>query len=121
MKTKKQIKILTGIILTIISGLAASYLVFTQSNSNPSPNQPVMIQVYYAVEHIPQASFITREMLDTFSIPQEHVNDVMFEVGEEDELIGMIAYLPLEKGALITAPLVKSPDELLGQIHAPSH
>ena len=103
-------KFLVGAALIVSAGLAALYL--TSALGNTGLNQPVMVQVYYAAESIPLGSLITSEMLGTFAIPQENVADVMFEVGEEEELIGKLARFNMDKGVLITAPMVISPESL---------
>ncbi len=45
-------------------------------------------------------------MLATFSLPPENVAEVMFEVGEEQNLVGQTAKFTLDQGTLITSAMV---------------
>jgi pilus assembly protein CpaB len=54
-------------------------------------------------------------MLSTFSIPPENVAEVMFEVGEEGNLIDQTARFTLDQGTLITTSMVgNDPGDLPG-------
>lgn len=80
-----------------------------------APTEVASSQVYYASQNIPQGTTITPEMLDTFSIPQGNVAEVMFTVGEEANLIGQTARFTLDQGTLITSSMVGAdPGELPG-------
>jgi len=110
-------RILILLVLIVIIGLVVLYLVFNQLNAGPGPvaTQTASRQVYYAAQNIPQGTVITQEMLGTFSIPPENVAEVMFEVGEEGNLVGQTARFVLDQGTLITTSMVGSdPGELPG-------
>jgi pilus assembly protein CpaB len=54
-------------------------------------------------------------MLSTFSIPPDNVAEVMFEVGEEGDLIDQTARFTLDQGTLITTSMVgNDPGDLPG-------
>jgi len=110
-------RLLLLLVLIVIIGLVVLYLVFTQLNTGTGPvaTQPASRQVYYAAQNIPQGTVITQEMLGTFSIPPENVAEVMFEVGEEGNLVGQTARFVLDQGTLITTSMVGSaPGDLPG-------
>jgi pilus assembly protein CpaB len=110
-------RILIFLVLIVIVGLAVLYLVYNQFSGGQSvvPTQAVSKQVYYASQNIPQGTTITQEMLSTFSLPPENVAEVMFEVGEEANLVGQIARFRLDQGTLITSSMVGGdPGELPG-------
>ena len=110
-------RILLLLVLIVIIGLVVLYLVFSQLNSGASPvaTQAVTKQVYYAAQNIPQGTVITQEMLGTFSIPPENVAEVMFETGEEGNLVGQTARFTLDQGTLVTTSMVGTdPGELPG-------
>jgi len=110
-------RMLIFLILIVIVGLVVVVLVF-----NPLGGQPGAVattsplkQVYYAAQNIPQGTTITQEMLSTFSIPPENVVEVMFEVGEEQNLVGQNARFTLDQGTLITSSMIgQAPGELSG-------
>ena len=104
-------RILILLVLIVIVGLALVYFAFSgQFGSVGGPSivvtQAATKQVYYAAQNIPQGTVITQEMLGTFSIPPENVAEVMFEVGEEANLVGQTARISLDQGALITSSMV---------------
>ena len=111
-------RILILLVLIVIVGLALAYLAFgNQLGGGAGPSvvatQAVTKQVYYAAQNIPQGTEITQEMLGKFSLPPENVAEVMFEVGEEVNLVGKRARFTLEQGALITSSMVgDGPGEL---------
>lgn len=110
-------RILILLVLIVIIGLVVLYLVFNQLNTGPGPvaTQAASSQVYYAAQNIPQGTVITQEMLGTFSLPPENVAEVMFEVGEEGNLVGQTARFVLDQGTLITTSMVgNDPGELPG-------
>lgn len=104
-------RILILLVLIVIVGLALVYFAFS-GQLGGGGGAPVIAtpaatrQVYYAAQNIPQGTEITQEMLGTFSIPPENVAEVMFEVGEEQNLVGQTARFNLEQGALITSSMV---------------
>lgn len=116
-------RILILLILIVIVGLALVYFALgSQIGGGISPVVPIATEVatkevYYAVQNIPQGTVITEEMLGTFSLPPEHVVEVMFERGEEVNLIGQTARFNLEPGTLITSSMV---GEGPGQLPPPS-
>jgi len=103
-------RILILLVLIVLVGLVVLYLVFNQLNAVPNPvaTQSASRQVYYAAQNIPQGTVVTQEMLGTFSIPPENVAEVMFEVGEEGNLVGQTARFTLDQGTLITTSMVGS-------------
>ena len=111
-------RILILLVLIVIVGLALVYFAFVNplgGGGGPSvvATQTVTKNVYYAAQNIPQGTEITQEMLGTFSLPPENVAEVMFEVGEETNLVGQTARFTLEQGTLITSSMVGSgPGEL---------
>ena len=104
-------RILILLVLIVIVGLGLVYFAFG-SQLGGGGGQPVVAtqtvtkQVYYAAQNIPQGTEITQEMLGTFSLPPENVAEVMFEVGEEANLVGQTARFSLEQGTLITSSMV---------------
>jgi pilus assembly protein CpaB len=110
-------RILILLVLIVIIGLVVLYLVFNQLSAGPSPvaTEAATSQVYYAAQNIPQGTVITQEMLSTFSIPPDNVAEVMFEVGEEGNLIDQTARFTLDQGTLITTSMVgNDPGDLPG-------
>ena len=104
-------RILILLVLIVIVGLALVYFAFGSQlggggGASPVATQVVTKQVYYAAQNIPQGTEITQEMLGTFSLPPENVAEVMFEVGEEQNLVGQTARFSLEQGTLITSSMV---------------
>lgn len=104
-------RILILLVLIVIVGLALVYFALSGQlgGGGGAPviaTQAATRQVYYAAQNIPQGTVITQEMLGTFSIPPENVAEVMFEVGEEQNLVGQTARFNLEQGALITSSMV---------------
>src|SRR5919108_2292904 len=110
-------RILIFLVLIVVVGLALLYFAYTQfAGGTIQPTQPAALtQVYFAAQNIPQGTTITREMLDTFSIPPENVAEVMFTVGEESALVGQAARFSLEQGVIITSSMVgEAPAEIAG-------
>jgi len=110
-------RILIFLVLIVIVGLVVLALAFNQFGGVPGvvPTEVAFKQVYYASQNIPQGTIITQEMLATFSIPPENVAEVMFEVGEEQNLVGQTARFTLDQGTLITSSMIGSaPAELSG-------
>lgn len=114
-------RILILLVLIVLVGLALVYLAVGSPIGGGGPSvvatQVVTKQVYYAAQNIPQGTEITQEMLGTFSLPPENVAEVMFEVGEEANLVGQTARFTLDQGALITSSMVGSGP---GQLPPPS-
>jgi len=111
-------RILIFLVLIVIVGLVVLALAFNQFGgliSGPVATQAAVKQVYYAAQNIPQGTTITQDMLATFSLPPENVAEVMFEVGEEQNLVGQTARFNLDQGTLITSAMVgAAPPELSG-------
>ena len=112
-------RILILLVLIVIVGLALAYLAFGSQlgggGGAPSvvATQTVTKKVYYAAQNIPQGTKITQDMLGTFSLPPENIAEVMFEVGEEANLVGQTARFTLDQGTLITSSMVGAgPGEL---------
>jgi hypothetical protein len=113
-------RILILLVLIVIVVLGLGYFAYSQLGGGapgviaPS-TQAVTKQVYYAAQNIPQGTEITQDMLGTFSLPPENVAEVMFEVGEETNLVGQTARFTLDQGTLITSSMVGSgPGDLPG-------
>lgn len=111
-------RILIFLVLIVIVGLVVLFLAFNQFSGLgqvAAPTPPPTKQVYYAAQNIPQGTTITQDMLGTFSLPPENVAEVMFEVGEEANLVGQTARFTLPQGTLITSAMVgAAPGELPG-------
>lgn len=112
-------RILILLVLIVVVGLGLAFLAFGQFGGGTpgvvAPTQAAAKQVYYAAQNIPQGTEITQEMLGTFSLPPENVAEVMFEVGEEANLVGQTARFTLDQGTLITSSMVGSgPGDLPG-------
>lgn len=109
-------RILILIVLIVIVGLGIVYVLLGQTGTGAPAavaTQVVTKQVYYAAQNIPQGTTITQEMLATFALPPENVAEVMFEVGEETNLVGQTARFNLDQGTLITSSMVGAgPGEL---------
>ena len=103
-------RILIFLVLIVIVGLVVLALALNQFGSlvpGPVAATPATFkQVYYAAQNIPQGTTITQDMLATFSLPPENVAEVMFEVGEEQNLVGQTAKFTLDQGTLITSAMV---------------
>lgn len=69
-----------------------------------SPTQVVMIKVVVAATDIKNAMIIKPEMVTTIEIPQDQAMEVMFF--DVEDVIGKIARFPIQKGVIITRPLV---------------
>ena len=109
-------RILILVVLIVIVGLGVVYMLLGQTGvgAPAAVATPVVTkQVYYAAQNIPQGTTITQEMLATFALPPENVAEVMFEVGEEANLVGQTARFTLDQGTLITSSMVGAgPGEL---------
>ena len=104
------------VILILAIGFGLLYFLYTQYVNIAAPPTPAALtRVFFAAQNIPQGTEITREMLDTFSIPPENVAEVMFTVDEEGLLVGQTARLTLDQGVVITSSMVGSgPLEIAG-------
>lgn len=100
-------RILIFLVLIVVIGLALLYFAYTQFGGvTVQPTQAPLTKVFYAAQNIPAGTKITREMIDTFSIPPENVADVMFTEDEVNALVGQTARYPIDQGVIITAPMV---------------
>jgi pilus assembly protein CpaB len=112
-------RIFIFLILIVIVGvvvLAFGLGLFNPGGGTAAPTQATTIQVYYAGQNIPAGTVITKEMLSTFSLPQENVAEVMFAVGEEGNLVDQTSRFTLDQGTLITSSMV---GKGLGEIPPP--
>jgi len=115
-------RILILLVLIVIIGLGLAFMVFSgqlgggaPAGGVAAPTQVITRQVYFAAQNIPQGTKVTQEMLGTFNLPPENVAEVMFEVGEEQNLVGQTARFTLDQGTLITSSMVGSgPGDLPG-------
>ncbi len=110
-------RIFIFLLLIVIVGIVV--VVFGLGLLNPAAptaqTETTTVRVYYASQNIPQGTVITREMLGTFTIPQENVVEVMFTEGEEVNLVDQTARFDLDQGTLITSSMVGSaPGDLPG-------
>ncbi len=101
-----RIIIFLVLIVVVGIGVLAVSLGLFNPNTAATPTQVASTQVYFASQNIPQGTTITKEMLGTFSIPQENVAEVMFTTGEEANLVGQKARFTLDQGTLITTSMV---------------
>ena len=102
-------RIFIFLILIVVVGIAVLAVglgFFNTGGGTATPTQATTIQVYYAGQNIPAGTVITKEMLSTFSLPQENVVEVMFTVGEEGNLVDQTARFTLDQGTLITSSMV---------------
>jgi len=112
-------RLLILLLLIVVVGLGLLYVVFSQPSGGDGGGgggtSVSTKEVYYAGQNIPQGTKITEEMLDTFSLPVDNVVEVMFEIGEEANLIGQTARFTLDQGTLITSSMVGTgPGDLSG-------
>ncbi|MBK9927150.1 MAG: hypothetical protein IPP66_17925 [Anaerolineales bacterium] len=113
-------RILILLVLIVIVVLVLGFFFYSQllgggAPGIAAPTQAVTKKVYYAAQNIPQGTEIKQEMLGTFSLPPENVAEVMFEEGEETNLVGQTARFTLDQGTLITSSMVGSgPGDLPG-------
>jgi len=112
-------RILIFLVLIIIVVLVVLVLAFNQFGGNVQGGGVTtdipLKKIYYAAQNIPQGTTITQEMLSTFSIPPENVAEVMFEEGEEQNLVGQTTRFTLDQGTLITSSMIgNAPSELSG-------
>ena len=114
----RRARIIILLVLIVVVGLAVLYFALNQGGggaATTASDAPSQKQVYYAAQSILQGTVITQEMLGTFSLPPENVAEVMFETGEEQNLVGQTARFTLEPGTLITSAMVgAAPPELAG-------
>jgi len=104
-------RILILLVLIVVVGLGLVYFAFgDQFGGGTGPSvvatEIATRKVYYAAQNIPQGTEITKEMLGTFALPPENIAEVMFEEGEEGNLVGQTARFNLDQGTLITTSMV---------------
>ncbi|HJS18471.1 MAG TPA: SAF domain-containing protein [Anaerolineales bacterium] len=104
------------ILLIVVVGIALLALLWNQFGTPvvPQPTQPVLTEVFYAAQNIPQGTTITSEMLGRFSIPPENVAEVMFTSSEESALVGQTARINLDQGTVITSSVVGDAPDISG-------
>jgi len=93
------------VIVVIVVGLGIAFVVFSQL-TKPEPVKQTSVEVYIALQPIPQGGKITQESLTTMKIPQENAIAVMFTLDEKAALINKIAKFPLDQGVVITESMV---------------
>ncbi len=95
------------VLLVVIILLGVGFFAVSQLLSpQPSPDQTVYVDVYYAAQNIPQGGRVTEDVLSTLRIPQENVVTVMYTVDELPFLVDKIARFPLDQGVVITESMV---------------
>jgi Flp pilus assembly protein CpaB len=94
------------IILIIIIGLVVAYVAYRQFSVPEAPPAPAYVEIYIAVQNIPQGGKITPELLSTIKIAPESLVSVMYTVDEQGSLVGKVAKYPLDQGVVITEAMV---------------
>jgi len=94
------------VILIIIIGLVVAFVAFRQFLVPVEAPQPLFVDVYIAVQNIPQGGQIKSELLSTIKIAPENLVAVMFTVDEQSLLLGKVAKFPLDQGVVITEAMV---------------
>jgi len=100
-------RILIFVLLILIIGLVVVAVLVRQFLLRTSrAEEPVYKEVYIAGQNITPGGEITEQMLDTMSLPQANVLEVMFTTEELGSLVGKIARVPLDQGMVITEAMV---------------
>jgi pilus assembly protein CpaB len=109
-----RIFIFLALILIVILVVAAIYLnqFSGQGAVTEEPVEPATVEVYVAGQNIPQGSEVTSDLITTISIPEGQVNDVMFTVAEQGDLVGKWTKYPIEQSVVITNSMIGTKDEI---------
>ncbi len=101
-------RILIFVVLILIIGLVVAAVAVRQFLLQANqPAQPAFVEVYIAGQNISQGGDISEGVLDTISIPQDKVVDVMFTQDELGLLTSnKVAKFPLDQGVVITASMI---------------
>jgi len=102
----RRARTLIFVFLIIIIAAVVGFLAYRQYMAPPPVVEPAYVDVYIALQPIPQGGVITADMLTTIKIAPENVIDVMFTHGEEDGILGKAAKFPLDQGVVITASMI---------------
>jgi pilus assembly protein CpaB len=96
---------LVFVLLIIIIGLVVGYVAIRQflvTPAQPEQQASTTVEVYIAVQPIPQGGKITEDVLSTIPYPQDKVNESMFTQDKLAALLTKVAKYPLEQGVIIT-------------------
>ena len=96
--------------LVLLVSLAGVFL-YMQQNKPPTGDEvasgPVLIEIVYAKQNIPQGTTITEDVLGSMSIPDGENFEVMFRYDERKEkVVGKVARYTLEPGVVITKSMI---------------
>lgn len=94
------------VFLIIIIGLAVAFVAYRQLLAPTEPPPPTFVEIYIAVQPIPQGGEIKQELLSTIKIAPENLVAPMYTIDELGLLLGKIAKFPLDQGTPITEALV---------------
>jgi Flp pilus assembly protein CpaB len=96
------------VLLIIMIGLVVAFFAFRQflGGNTPAEQTPTTVEIYVAGQNIPQGEDVTEAALQTITIPQDKLVDVMYKLDERDSLIGKVAKYPLDQGVVITESMV---------------
>jgi Flp pilus assembly protein CpaB len=94
------------VFLIIIIGLVVAFVAYRQFSVPEVPPPPLFVEIYIAVQNIPQGGQIKPELLSTIKIAPENLVAVMFTVDEQGLLLGKVAKFPLDQGVVITEAMV---------------
>ena len=94
------------IFLIVIIGLVVAYVAYRQFSVPEVPPPPAYVEIYIAVQNIPQGGVIKPELLSTIKIAPESLVAVMYTVDEQGSLVGKVAKYPLDQGVVITEAMV---------------
>jgi Flp pilus assembly protein CpaB len=96
------------VLLIIIIGVIVVFFAFNSllGNGTTAEQTPTNIEIYIAGQNIPQGEEVTEAALQTITIPQDKLVDVMYKTDEQAFLIGKVAKYPLDQGVVITESMV---------------
>ncbi|MBI3162106.1 MAG: hypothetical protein HYZ23_06335 [Chloroflexi bacterium] len=98
------------VFLILIIGLAVAFVALRPIlfPSTVTPPAPTTVDVYIAMQPIPQGGEIKAESLTTIKIAPENLVGVMFTPEEQSLLLGQVAKFPIDQGVVITESMVGS-------------
>jgi len=97
------------VVLIIVIGLVVAVVAYSQLQQPSNPDvQPLPsdVEIFIAVQNIPQGGKIKPELLSTIKIAQENLVAVMFTLDEKALLESKVAKFPLDQGVVITEAMV---------------
>lgn len=96
------------ILLIIVIGLVVAFFAFRQliGGATTAEQTPINVEIYVAGQNIPQGEEVTEAALQTITIPQDKLVNVMYTLDEKAFLLGKVAKYPLDQGVVITESMV---------------